>query len=96
MTTPHDRQAQAYRGAGPADHWDGHLSTTNAVLHPPITGLHGIASPDHYDQGRGWDARRWLPKTLVQARTALTARITDPEAPDGPEHAAAYDDLSGS
>lgn len=91
---PSDRQSQAFREAGPADRWDGHLpdiETAGGTVHDPVLELSDVVLPWEYELGN-WDADRVGPKTPQEAAEALAARIADPAAPDSEHDAGAYDD----
>jgi len=53
-----------------------------------------IKTPEEWDAA-GWDADRQSPKTLDEARAALTARIAAHDAPDTEADSGAYDALEG-
>lgn len=78
-----DRQAEAYRGAGPGD-W---AELADLVAVPDTAPW---TSPEGWEALR-WDAARLPPKTLPEARSALTARVYDGSAPD--DDLTAYDEL---
>lgn len=90
-----DPQSRAFREATEDDSWDGNLVdllSDGGAYHEPIVDLDQINLPEHHE-GEGWDAGREAPKTLTEARAALSARIADPSAPDGEDTAGAYDDM---
>jgi hypothetical protein len=90
-----DPQSWAFREATESDAWDGNivnLLAEGGAYHEPITDLTQLRLPEHHEAD-GWDAGREAPKTVVEAREALAARIADPSAPDAEDHAGAYDDL---
>lgn len=93
----YDRQSAAYR-----EH-DGSLHVADADLARHAEAVHAplgtsvtrdaapIRLPEHYEHEQ-WDAGREGPKSHAEARRMLAERIDDPQAPDGPEVAGAYDD----
>lgn len=82
-----DRQADAYRGAGPGD-WATDPVLTDSVVHEP--GTPPERTPEEWDTV-GWDHDRTGPKSLIEAQAMLAARISDPDAPDDDTVAGAYD-----
>jgi hypothetical protein len=89
----HDAQSRAYRDMDNWEHYsDIELPAYLEHRHDPIGDISEVRLPEWYE-ARLWDAGREDPKTPAQAQAALTARIADPTAPDGPEVADAYDEL---
>jgi hypothetical protein len=54
-----------------------------------------IRTPEEWNE-QGWDRGRFRPKSVSTAQALLAGRIADPQAPDGPETAGAYDQLEAS
>lgn len=91
-----DPQSRAFREATAGDCWDGNLVEllrAGGEYHEAVTDTAQIRLPEDYEAGAGWDAGRERPKTVVEAREALAARIADPRAPDTEDEAGSYDDL---
>lgn len=94
MTEPDpDAQRVAYTGATQTDWAAQAVLLADAVVHEPGDTV-GILDPDQW-HATAWDSDRLPPKNLNEARRALNARVTNPDAPDSPEHVGVYDELEG-
>lgn len=86
-----DKQRAAFTESEESDWAKSARLLENAVVHEPDD-REGIITPAEW-HALEWDSERQPPKTIDEARAALNARVTDPDAPDSPEHVGVYDEL---